>query len=204
MLLLKKNNLQIDSARRLVKAEEAAVTARAEEILAAAEAEAARIVDEAKRTFQSERVRGYEKGLSDGREEILRQKLELVEESVRYMESVEAEMGQVVMKALRKCVDDLGDEDVIVQVVRKAMSVIVRSQRQITIRVPADKVATVKARLGDVLRDYPAVNFSEVIEDPRLKGVSCVVETAAGMVESSIDAQLAAIEKSIRSHFSRS
>lgn len=204
MLLLKKNNLQIDSARRLVKAEEAAVTARAEEILAAAEAEAARIVDEAKRTFESERVRGYEKGLSDGREEILRQKLELVEESVRYMESVEAEMGQVVMKALRKCVDDLGDEDVIVQVVRKAMSVIVRSQRQITIRVPADKVATVKARLGDVLRDYPAVNFSEVIEDPRLTGVSCVVETAAGMVESSIDAQLAAIEKSIRSHFSRS
>ena len=204
MLLLKKNNLQIDSARRLVKAEETAVSVRAEEILAAAEAEAARIVDEAKRTFESERVRGYEKGLSDGREEILRQKLELVGESVRYMESVEAEMGRVVMKALRKCVEDLGDEDVIVQVVRKAMSVIVRSQRQITIRVPADKVATVKARLGDVLRDYPAVNFSEVIEDPRLKGVSCVVETAAGMVESSIDAQLAAIEKAIKGHFSRS
>lgn len=203
MLLLKKNNLQIESAKRLVKAEEVATFANADEIVAAAEAEAAKILEDARRTFESERVKGYEKGLSDGRQEILQQKLDLLDESVKYMESVEHEMGAVVMKALRKCVQDIGDDEMVVQVVRRAMATIVRSQRQITLRVPADKVDTVKARMGEILKDYPAVNFTEVLEDPRLTGVSCVVETAAGMVETSIEAQLAAIEKSIQKHFSK-
>lgn len=203
MLLLKKNDLRIDSAKRLVKAEEVATLATASEIVAAAEAEAAKILEDAKRTFAEERQKGYEKGLSDGRQEILQQKLDLLDESVKYMESVEREMGAVVMKALRKCVQDIGDDEMVVQVVRRAMATIVRSQRQITLRVPADKVATVKARMGEILKDYPAVNFTEVLEDPRLTGVSCVVETAAGMVETSIEAQLAAIEKSIKKHFSK-
>lgn len=203
MLLLKKNDLRIDSAKRLVKAEEVATLATSSEIVAAAEAEAAKILEDAKRTFAEERQKGYEKGLSDGRQEILQQKLDLLDESVKYMESVEREMGAVVMKALRKCVQDIGDDEMVVQVVRRAMATIVRSQRQITLRVPADKVATVKARMGEILKDYPAVNFTEVLEDPRLTGVSCVVETAAGMVETSIEAQLAAIEKSIKKHFSK-
>ena len=203
MLLLMKNDLRIDSAKRLVKADEVATLAKASEIVAAAEAEAAKIVADAKRMFEEQRTKGYEKGLEDGRQEILQQKLDLLDESVKYMESVEREMGAVVMKALRKCVENIGDEDLIVQVVRRAMATIVRSQRQITLRVPADKVAAVKARMGEILKDYPAVNFTEVLEDPRLTGVSCVVETAAGMVETSISAQLAAIEKSIKRHFGR-
>lgn len=203
MLLLKKNELRIDSAKRLVKADEIATLATASEIIAAAEAEASKIIEDAKRTFAEERQKGYEKGISDGRQEILQQKLDLLDESVKYMESVEREMGAVVMKALRKCVQDIGDDEMVIQVVRRAMATIVRSQRQITLRVPADKVETVKARMGDILKDYPAVNFTEVLEDPRLTGVSCVVETAAGLVETSIEAQLAAIERSIQKHFSK-
>ena len=201
MLLLKKNDVQIDSAKRLVKAEEVATLAKASEIIAAAEAEAARIGEEAKRAFESERARGYEQGLAEAKEGILAQKLDLVNESINYMQSVESEMGGIVMKALRKCVSDIGDETMTVQVIRKAMEAIVRAQRQVTIRVPTDKVALVKARMGEVLKEFPAVTFTEVIEDPRLSGAACVVETAAGMVESSVDAQLKAIEKSIRKHF---
>ena len=198
MLLLKKNKLEIDSAKRLVKADEVATFAKAAEIIAAAEAESSRIAEEAKRAYESERKRGYEDGLAEAKEKILEQKLDLIAESVDYMQSVENEMGGIVMKALRKCVSDIGDETMTVQVVKKAMEAIVRAQRQVTIRVPSDKVQLVKDRMGEILKDFPAVNFTEVIEDPRLTGAACVVETAAGMVESSIDSQLKAIEKSIK------
>lgn len=201
MLLLKKNKLEIDSAKRLVKADEVATFAKAAEIIAAAEAESSRIAEEAKRAYESERKRGYEDGLAEAKEKILEQKLDLIAESVDYMQSVENEMGGIVMKALRKCVSDIGDETMTVQVVKKAMEAIVRAQRQVTIRVPSDKVQLVKDRMGEILKDFPAVNFTEVIEDPRLTGAACVVETAAGMVESSIDSQLKAIEKSIRKRF---
>ena len=201
MLLLKKNKLEIDSAKRLVKADEVATFAKAAEIIAAAEAESARIAEEAKKAYEAERKRGYEDGLAEAKEKILGQKLDLVAESIDYMQSVENEMAGIVMKALRKCVSDLGDETMTLQVVRKAMEAIVRAQRQVTIRVPADKVQVVKDRLGEVLKDFPAVNFTEVIEGPRLTGVACVVETAAGMVESSVDSQLKAFEKSIKKRF---
>ena len=201
MLLLKKNKLEIDSAKRLVKADEVATFAKAAEIIAAAEAESSRIAEEAKRAYESERKRGYEDGLAEAKEKILEQKLDLIAESVDYMQSVENEMGGIVMKALRKCVSDIGDETMTVQVVKKAMEAIVRAQRQVTIRVPSDKVQMVKDRMGEILKDFPAVNFTEVIEDPRLTGAACVVETAAGMVESSIDSQLKAIEKSIKKRF---
>ena len=198
MLLLKKNKLEIDSAKRLIKADEVATFAKAAEIIATAETESARIVEEAKRAYESERKRGYEDGLAEAKEKILEQKLDLIAESVDYMQSVENEMGGIVMKALRKCVSDIGDETMTVQVVKKAMEAIVRAQRQVTIRVPSDKVQLVKDRMGEILKDFPAVNFTEVIEDTRLTGAACVVETAAGMVESSVDSQLKAIEKSIK------
>ena len=172
MLLLKKNKLEIDSAKRLVKADEVAIFAKAAEIVAAAEAESARIAEEAKRAYAAERKRGYEDGLAEAKEKILGQKLDLVAESIDYMQSVENEMGGIVMKALRNCVSDLGDENMTLQVVRKAMEAIVRAQRQVTIRVPADKVQVVKARLGEVLKEFPAVTFTDVIEDPRLTGAA--------------------------------
>ena len=204
MLLLKKKDVEIDSAKRLVRRDEVATVVRAEEIIAAAEKRAAEIAEEAKRAFEAERVRGYEQGLAEAREKILEQKLDLVNESINYMQSVEVEMGGVVMKALRKCVEDVGDNEMTVQVVRKAMAAIVRSQQQVTVRVPADKVQLVKGRLSEILKDFPSVTFLEVVEHPRLAGAACIVETAAGMVESSIDAQLRAIERSIKKHFSNS
>ena len=201
MLLLKKQGIEIDSSRRLVKADEVATFSSAAEIVATAEAEAARIAEDAKAVYESERKRGYEDGLAEAKETILAQKLDLIAESIDYMQSVEREMGGVVMKALRKCVTDIGDETMTVQVVKKAMSAIVRAQRQVTIRVPADKVQLVKDRMAEILKEFPAVNFTEVIEDPRLTGAACVIETAAGMVESSVDSQLKAIERSIKKHF---
>ena len=203
MLLIRKEGFSLDSAKRLVKADEVATVSRAEEIVSAAEAEAARILEEAKTRYEEEKVRGYEKGLADGKAEILQQKLALLGESIRYMESVEAEMGEVVMKALRKCVSDIGDEKLVYEVVHKAMNAVVRNQQQVTVRVSAEMVPVVKARVTDLLKDFPAVNFIEVVEDPRPQGAACVVETATGMVEASIDSQLAAIEQSIRRNFSR-
>ena len=104
MLLIKKNEFELLTPVRLVKADEVAAVRRAEEVIAAAEEEAARIREEAKAAFESERQRGYEKGLEDGKAEIVAKKLDLVDESVAFMESVENKMVDVVMAALKKCV----------------------------------------------------------------------------------------------------
>ena len=78
MLLIKKKDFELLTPVRLVKADEVAAVKRAEEVIAAAEAEAERIREEAHAAFEEERQRGYEKGLEDGKAEIVARKLELI------------------------------------------------------------------------------------------------------------------------------
>ena len=202
MLLIDKPDFKLQTDRRLVKAADVAVVQTAESVIAAAEADAARIREEAKKRFEEERRRGYEKGLSDGKGEIALQKLDLVDSSVAFMESVETKMADVVMNALRKCVEEIGDREMVVQIVKKMMHAVIRTQKHVTLKVAPEMVESVKARLEEIRSAYPTVETADVVEDARLKGTSAILETEAGVADASVDTQLAAIEKSIRRHVS--
>ena len=203
MLLIEKPDYKLASDRRLVKASEVATVRTADEIIAAAEAEAARIREEAKTAFEEEKKRGYEKGLADGKMEIAMQKLDLVDSSVKFMESVEGKMADIVMKALKSCVVEIGDSEMVVQIVRKTMKAVIRTQRQVTVKVAPEMVDSVKARVDALRAEYPTIETLDVVEDPRLKGPACILETEAGVADASVDTQLAAIEKSIRRHIDK-
>ena len=200
MLLVNRQNFQLASDRRLVKAAEVATVRTADEIIAAAEADAARVREEAKAAFEDEKRRGYEKGLQDGKLEIAMQKLDLVDSSVAFMESVEGKMADVVMKALKAFVMEVGDEEMVVQIVRKTMNAVIRTQRQVTLKVAPEMVDVVKERLAELRSDYPAVETFDVVEDARLKGAACVLETEAGVADASVETQLAAIRRSLERH----
>ena len=200
MLLIGKPNFTLDSDRRLVKASEVATVKSAAEIVAVAEAEAARIREEAKIAFEEERKRGFEKGLQDGKLEIAMQKLEQVDQSVAFMESVEGKMADIVMKALKSCVVEIGDREMVVNIVRKTMSAVIRTQRHVTLKVAPEMVAAVKERVSALRVDYPTVETFDVVEDPRLKGPACILETEAGVADASVETQLAAVERSLKRH----
>ena len=202
MLLINKPDFTLVSDRRLVKATDVATVRTAEEVIAAAEADAARIREEAKTAFEEEKKRGYEKGLKDGKLEIAMQKLEQLDQSVAFMESVEVKMADVVMKALKSCVMEIGDKEMVVNIVRKTMNAVIRTQRHVTLKVAPEMVAVVKERIGALRLEYPTVETFDVVEDPRLKGPACILETEAGVADASVDTQLAAIERSLARHLS--
>ena len=200
MLLIGKPDFTLTSDRRLVKASEVATVMSAAEIVAAAEAEAARIREEAKAAFEEEKKRGFETGLQDGKLEIAMQKLEQVDQSVAFMESVEGKMADIVMKALKSCVVEIGDREMVVNIVRKTMNAVIRTQRHVTLKVAPEMVQTVKERVSALRLDYPTVETFDVVEDPRLKGPACILETEAGVADASVETQLAAIERSLKRH----
>ena len=200
MLLIGKPDFTLASDRRLVKASEVATVKSAAEIVAAAEAEAARIRNEAKIAFEEERKRGFERGLQDGKLEIAMQKLEQVDQAVAFMESVEGKMADIVMKALKSCVVEIGDREMVVNIVRKTMSAVIRTQRHVTLKVAPEMVSVVKERVSAFRLDYPTVETFDVVEDPRLKGPACILETEAGVADASVETQLAAIERLLKQH----
>ena len=202
MLLVNKNSFVLQSDRRIVKAADVASVRAAAEIIAEAEAVASRIRKEAEAAFEAEKKRGYEKGLADGKMEIAMMKLEQVDQSVAFMEGVEAKMADVVMKALKSFVAEVGDRGMVVQIVRKTMNAVIRTQKHATLKVAPELVDTVRGRISDLRTAYPTLETFDVVEDPRLKGPSCILETEAGVADASVETQLAAIEKSLARHLS--
>ena len=203
MLLVNKPNFQIVSDRRLVKADEVATIRTIDDIIASAEAEADRIRTEAKAVFESEKQRGYETGLQNGKMEIAMQKIDLVDQSVAFMESVETKMADVVLKALRSFVTEIGDKEMVIQIVRKTMAAVIRTQRQVTLKVAPELVETVRARVSELTATFPTIETFDVVEDPRLEGSACVLETEAGVADASVESQLAAIERSLKKHIAK-
>lgn len=203
MLLLNKEDFVLQADRRVVKATDVATVKTAAEIIAAAEAEAARIRNDAKVAFEMEKKRGYEKGLADGKMEIVMQKLDQVDQSVSFMESVEGKMAEVVLTALKSFMVEVGDREMVVQIVRKTMNAVIRTQRQVTLKVAPEQVENVRARVAEFRTAYPTVESFDVVEDPRLKGAACILETEAGVADASVDTQLAAIERSLQRHISK-
>lgn len=203
MLLVKKPDLEITSSGRLVKAADVAAVKQAAEIIAAAEREAQQLRDSASAAFEAERQRGFEEGRQAGLAKVVADKLDFVYESAHYMETVEEKLADTVIKALWKCVAQIGDKTLVLEIIRKIMKAVVRNQRQVTLKVAPDMVETVKTRLDEILSDYPALERVDVLEDSRLKGSAAIIETEAGVADASVETQLAAIERSIRKHFSK-
>ena len=67
-------------------------------------------------------------------------------------------------------------------------------------KVAPEMVETVRGRVSELRLAYPTVETFDVVEDPRLKGAACILETEAGVADASVETQLAAIEKSLRKH----
>ena len=203
MLLINKGDFVLQSDRRVVKAADVATVRSAAEIVAAAEAQAAQIREDAKAAYEEERKKGYDKGIADGKTEIAMQKLDLVDSSVAFMENVEEKMSDIVMKALKSCVAEIGDREMVIQIVRKTMAAVIRTQRQVTLKVAPELVEAVRARVSELTATFPTIETFDVVEDPRLKGSSCVLETEAGVADASVESQLAAIERSLKKHIAK-
>ena len=180
MLIIRQGNLQIETTGRLVKRAEAQSIAEAMDVLSAAQKEAEDIRQQAREEFEAQRKLGYDKGLDDSKEEIAIQKLEQVEKSIDYLSSMENKIVEIVLTALKKCVAEIGDKELMVQVVQKAMQAVVRNQQQVVLKVSPEMLPTVKERLNEILSKFPGVNYINLMDDPRIKGVSCIIETDAG------------------------
>ncbi|RIX68808.1 HrpE/YscL family type III secretion apparatus protein, partial [Acidovorax cavernicola] len=182
---------------RVLRAAEITAWAQAEDLIAAAREQAQAIVADAQAAYDQECARGYAEGLAEAQMAQAEKMIETVGRTVDYFAQVEADMVALVMGAVRKIIDDYSDADRVLIVVRNALSV-VRNQKQMTLRLHPQQVEVVRARVNDLLSAYPGVGYLDIIADGRLGPHACILESEIGLVEASIDGQIAALEKAFQ------
>lgn len=184
---------RIAPGTRVVKAAEVAAWADAEGLLSAARAQADAIVAGAQAAFEDERQRGFAEGMAEAQLEQAEKMIETVSRTVDYFAKVETDMVALVMSAVRKIIDGYDEEERVLLVVKNALAV-VRNQKQMTLRLPPTRVDGVRARVNELLAAYPGVGYLDIVPDARLQGEACILESEIGLVEASIDGQIAALQ----------
>ncbi|WP_404831101.1 FliH/SctL family protein [Endozoicomonas euniceicola] len=52
-----------------------------------------------------------------------------------------------------------------------------------------------KAKVNDILAEYKGVGFIDLVADQRLSTGDCIMESEIGVVDASVDLQIAALQK---------
>jgi type III secretion protein L len=196
MMVLNSDSFQVLPDQKILKAADYACFVNATELVGRAKQEGDRILEQAKEVFESEKQRGLELGLNEGKERVAEIMLNTVGEAVNYFSSLETKMVQVVTHAMERIVGEMDQDELIVRIVRHALEV-ARNQKQVTLRITPSQVQAVQARVDELLVAFPSIRYIDLQGDARLKEGGCILETDMGIVEASIDVQLEAIRKSL-------
>ena len=189
--------MQLAPGTRIVPAADMAAWTDAQGLLAMARAQADAIVASAQEQLAQERARGYAEGVAEAKMEQMEKMIETVGRTVEYFAAVENDVVTLVMGAVRKIIDGYDDNERVMMVVRGALSV-VRNQKQMTLRVPPERLDSLRARVNELLAAYPGVGYLDMVADARLKGDACILESEIGLVEASMDGQITALEGAFR------
>ena len=185
---------------RVIKARDFGTAQDAQALVTHARAEAERIIAEAKEVFERERARGLAEGREAAKIEMAEQMVETVGKIVEFLGSVEQDMIDIVNRALERILGEIGDRELIVMVVKNVLAT-VRNEKRLTLRVAPDQVPVVKQRLNEILSLYPVVVDVQIVGDGRLSPTGCLLESEIGLVDASLDGQLAALRKSFAKIF---
>jgi len=181
-----------DPSVRVIPAADYAVWQEASAVIEAARADAAAIRTGAREAFEAERRRGHREGTESARMEAAEQMIANVGSTIDYFEKVEQRMTDLVLQCLRRIVAGFDDRQRVVTVVRGALAA-VRNQKQITLRVAPERLEMLKAATDELLAAYPGIGYLDLVPDSRLHGDACIVETEIGIVEASMEGQIAAL-----------
>lgn len=200
---LTNNTLAPASGTRILKAHEVAVLHQASAVLLAAQqrSEATRL--HAEEAYATRKEEGYQDGLDEGRLENAEKLMETALSSVAFIEGIETTLVDVVVQALRKIVGDMNPDERIVGIIRQALTT-VRNQQRVIVRVaPADEAA-VRTAFASMLQRVPGdSSFLDLLVDARLETGSCILESALGVVDASMETQLMAMENAFKMKIAR-
>ncbi|MGL4249398.1 MAG: HrpE/YscL family type III secretion apparatus protein [Aeromonas sp.] len=195
---IKSEHLQLAPGQRILRSQDYQSYLSAQALVEAARAEAADIVEEARTVYQEQQRLGWEAGIEAARREqaVLIHQTQL--QCQCYYRTVEQQMSEVVQQAVRKILHDYDQVALTLKVVGEALS-LVSNQKQVTIRVHPEQVQAVRDRIARVHKDFPEIGYLDISADARLDQGGCILETEVGIIDASLDGQLAALSLAMSS-----
>lgn len=197
---LQTDQVELNGKSRLLKAADYLSYESANQVMQLARERAEAIAKQAEEERERERQKGYEEGQLQARKEQLEQAILLAARTVEYFSSIEKQVTDIVVTAVRRVLGEFDDVDLVVKAVKNVLHTI-GGEKQLSLRVASAQADAVKARVSEILSAYPAIAFIEVVGDNRLSATDCILESELGVVEASVEVQVQSLKNALQAHF---
>ena len=146
----------------------------------------------ARDVYEQQKALGWQAGVDEARTSQATLIQETLQQCNQYYRAVEQKMSDVVLHAVRKILKQYDNTELALSVTREALS-LVSNQKQVILHVQPEQVSAVRERVSHILKDFPEVGYVDVVADARLDAGGCILETEIGIIDASVDGQLAAL-----------
>ena len=192
----------VDVTGPIVKAEHFTQLVEASEVLQEARRSAREIKAGAQAVIDSARRQGYAEGLEQARSELSTQIAQTTARLESSFISLEARIVNTVMGAVQQILRETEERTVMERLIRRVLAER-RAEKQLRLRVSASQFDQVNQWLAALLREFPDVEFIDVLKDPNGAHGTCVLESEFGVVDASLETQLAAVRTGLVNAFVR-
>jgi type III secretion protein L len=195
--------VQIDKAKLaaldgpVAKAEQFAQLVEARTAVTAAQRYASELAASADATVRDARQAGYDAGMEAARAEFAASLVERSATAASALASLEGRIVNTIMGALRQILRDLDERTVTEGLIRRVLAEAPADEKHLRLRVAAAQFDAANEMLGAILRDFPQVEFIDVASDADGKPGTCVLESEFGVVDASLETQLAAVRRGL-------
>ncbi|MGY3614221.1 type III secretion protein L [Bradyrhizobium sp. USDA 10063] len=182
---------------RVLPAASAQTIVDAEQLLTQARRDADALVDGARETVGMIETAAKEAALTAAQATIEQRLIGIAVASLRIMEQNQERIVDMGLQIARRVIDTVVPDDAAVQIALNSLRFTGHSSL-VRLRVAPAHVETVRRRLNQLLSTATSRAVVELVSDPRVKDAGCILETDAGLVDATIESQLAAIEAGLR------
>ncbi|MER8791416.1 FliH/SctL family protein [Mesorhizobium sp. M0983] len=183
---------------RILPAGSAQTLIDAEQVLTQARREANALIDAARGSARAIEVRAKEAGLAEAQAAIEARLTAIATQSLRIMAQNEAQIIDIGLQIARRIIDTIEPVEAAVQIAMRGLK-FAGHNSLVRVRVAPSLLEAVRNRLDEILPTATSRAVVDLIADARVKDAGCILETDAGLVDATIESQLAAIESGLRS-----
>jgi type III secretion protein L len=195
--LITTENLQLMSERKVLKQHEYSALLDADSLVASAQAERARILEDAERVFEEKRAEGHALGFDEGRREYAQKTCGAALDAARTLDALRETMAKIVVKAVRQIIGPADPRALFEQSLRR-IDALVRDEPLLVMRVPPAQREAAADALARAWPERAATQRVRIVPDDALRADQCVIETPSGSIDAGLDAQLDALMAAIR------
>jgi type III secretion protein L len=196
-IFLDQKHLGLTPNTQIIKAADYAVIAEVQQIIAAAQDQAAQIIKAAEAEFQAQHKKGYDQGLRQARKEMAQKITTAALHSQQYFHGLKAQTIELVMAVVKKVLQDIEPQALIVAQVTKALAAM-KGASQVTLKVSPAVADTLNENLAHITKAAPDIGLIDIKTVSGMPQDDLIIESETGIVEAGLTDQLSAIEAAFR------